>query len=353
MNWAAVRLTDLGRSILQPSAAASKIVAPPAGAAAWLVQPTFEIVVYLEHATSLQMAFLEHNAERSQVQQHVAVYRLTRESVYRGLESGVQLGDLLSLLRAGSTAEIPQNVETEIRTWASLREQMTLHRRASLLEYASAAQRDAALRQGVKGQALGERYILCAAGGAAPGTFTTLIDYTRPLPACFTADEDGFVVLAKTAQDLLAATQFDGWAERLPDTGAGPAWRFTEASVAAAARSGAKIDDLLNLLTARLIHSIPPLLIVSLHAWSGVTYEAAVGAMTILRCAQPAVMQAIRESEKLRPYLLGAIAPDILVVDAARAAELAKLLPLLGIKVSGRLVLEHLSRKKTTSGDRQ
>lgn len=348
----AVRLTDLGRSVLRPGTTASENAAPPPGASSWLIQPTFEIIVYLEHVTPLQMAFLERNSERVQVQQHTALYRLTRESVYRGLESGVQLDDLLSRLRAGSGAEIPQNVEAEIRSWASLREQMTLHRRASLLEYANAAQRDVALRQGIKGQALGERYILCAPGGAAPGAFATAIDYARPLPACFTAKEDGIVLLAKTAHDLLAATQFDGWAERLPDTSAGSAWRFTEASIAAAARSGANINDLLNLLTARLIHQIPPLLVVSLHAWSGLRYDAVVGTITILRCSQPAVMEAIRESEKLRPYLLGAIAPDILVVNAAQGAELARLLPLLGIKVSGQLAMERLNQRKTTSGDR-
>jgi len=71
---------------------------------------------------------------------HTALYRLTRESVYRGLEGGTTISDLLDRLQHGSQIELPQNVIVELREWASLRERFTLRRGAHILEFSSASQ---------------------------------------------------------------------------------------------------------------------------------------------------------------------------------------------------------------------
>ena len=71
-------------------------------------------------------------------QQYIAHYRLTRESVYCGLESGATLDELLDGLRRGAHADLPQNVLVELCEWAGLRERITLHYRTRLFEFPDA-----------------------------------------------------------------------------------------------------------------------------------------------------------------------------------------------------------------------
>ena len=94
-----VRLTELGRAILGTGPAKRDLPATK-GKSAWVVQPTFEVVAYLDRATAEQMAFLERHAERREVQQHVASYMLTRESIYRALESGGAADAIIKSLTA-------------------------------------------------------------------------------------------------------------------------------------------------------------------------------------------------------------------------------------------------------------
>ena len=158
----ALRLTDLGRAILHPDQAPAEPVPAVNDRVAWVVQPNFEIVVYLDRATPEQLAFLERHAERFQTQQHIAQYRLTRPAIYAALESGSKLDRLLATLEGGAGRPLPQNIIAEIREWAALREQVTLYRRARLLEYGDTPARDADVKR-LSGVAVGDRFLLVSA----------------------------------------------------------------------------------------------------------------------------------------------------------------------------------------------
>jgi hypothetical protein len=339
-NVVSLRLTGLGRAMLQPTAGGA--VAAPAveGAAAWVVQPTFEIMVYIDQATPERMAFLERHAERMQVQQHIAQYRLTRDSIYRALESGSVLDDILARLRAGSSRDLPQNVEQEIKSWASLRERITIHRNAHLIEYASGEQRQQSLQRGAKGQPVGDRFLVSSAATLPVVPHGQTFDYSSPLPPCLSITEDGIVTLAKPIHDLLIEHQLDQWAERFPLPAAGGTlvWRLTGESVAAAVKAGARIVDLLDVLAKRSLQAVPAMLALSLKAWAGANYEVVLGSIYILRCS-PDILPAILSSQALRPYLLGTLAYDVIVVDAQRATELRELLDKAGLQIIGKLNL--------------
>ncbi len=126
------------------------------------MQPDFEVIVYLDQAAPTQIAFVERHAERVQAQAHIARYRLTRDSVYRGLGRGSTLEELLANLRAGAAQDLPQNVTATISEWAARRERIELHRQAQLLEFATPAARQRALADGLAGTAVGERFVLLA-----------------------------------------------------------------------------------------------------------------------------------------------------------------------------------------------
>ena len=160
------RLTALGKAVLHPTQNFS-VSTPNADEAgntkgAWIVQPNFDVIVYLDQTTPTQLAFLERHAVRTQSQQYTAHYRLTRESVYRGLESGTTLADVLDELSKHAQSPLPQNVTVEIAEWAALREQVILHHRAHLVEFATTAARQEALNANGEGTPVGDRFLLLA-----------------------------------------------------------------------------------------------------------------------------------------------------------------------------------------------
>jgi hypothetical protein len=326
---ASVRLTELGRAVLHPGQPTALDTPAPAAGAAWMVQPDFEVLVYLDRAGPEQIMFVEQHAERLEAQQHVARYRLTRESVYQGLERGGTPDELLDGLRAAAGAEVPQNVLATIREWAAQRERITLRRRASLLEYPTTQARRQALDAGLKGQPVGERFVLF--NDKLPAVQVSIyVDYSEALIACLSADEQGAITMRQPAPDLLLRPQLDRWAERTSDT----SWQLSAASVAAAIKAGATIRDLLRLLQDRLTHPLPPLLGVALRAWAGEQAAVALAHVVVLRCPQPEVFAAIAGSALLRPYLRGTLAPDVLLVDERHVAALRERLAWAGLTIT-------------------
>ncbi|MCL5960907.1 MAG: helicase-associated domain-containing protein [Chloroflexi bacterium] len=309
----------------------------PSPQTAWIVQPNFDVVVYLDRVTPPQGAFLERHAERVNAQQHIAHYRLTRESVYRRLEAGTELRDLLADLQAGAGAPLPPNVVTEIREWRALRERMTLRRRARLLEFPDEQARRSALERGLEGVPAAERFVLLN-GKLDPSEVAETVDYAKPLERCLAITEDGVIRLKQPPRDLLIGAQLARWAERTLDG----KWQLTASSVGAAVKAGRRREDLLILLQGRLTHLFPPLLAVALRAWSGETLPVELAPVTILRCSHPELFAAIVHSGRFRPCLRGQLAPDVPIVDAERLSGLREALAWVGLSVSKDLVVEPL-----------
>lgn len=330
---ASFRLTELGRAVLRPHEAAP---ADQAAGPAWLAQPDFEVTVYLAHATPAQIAFIERHAERVQAQEHTARYRLTRTSVYQGLESGTTLDALLEGLRAGAGQDLPQNVLATIGEWAAQREQITLRKRAHLLEYPSAAARAAALAAGQIGAAVGERFVLLPPSELGRPLPYSKLDYTKAPPRNLAVSEDGRLRLGQPAPDLLIRPLLDRWAEPQGDG----EWLLTAAGVQQAIRAGATLPQLTELLSTRLSHALPPLLGLALRAWAGRPGRAALAEVAVLRCTDPELFAALAGSELLRPYLRAALAPDLLLVDPRTIAELRARLAWAGLAIGDRLLID-------------
>lgn len=331
----AVRLTDLGRAVLYPGHGhLARPVTEPATGHIWVVQPNFEVLAYLERINPQQLAFLEGHAERLQAGEHVAQYRLTRASVYRALENGARLDVLINELEAGAGRPLPQNVAAEIREWAALREQITVYRRAKLLEYPDRAGRDAAIA-GVRGAPIGDRFLLVARADAVRPAPTRRVDYAQPLAKCLLVNEEGVLTRLMPPDDLLLDAQLDRWAERL-DAGR---WQLTRASVSAAA-AGLPISELLRLLADRLAGALPPWLEVALRAWAGETIKVVLADAVVLQVSQPAIFAAITTSPKLRPFLRGELAPDLLLLDRARVEVFRKELQWAGLTLTEDLMVK-------------
>ncbi len=123
-----------------------------------LIQPNFDILVYLGELSPLAITALGC-ADCTRVDAQTASYTITRSSLYRALEAGLELEALLKLLQDHSRG-VPDNVARSLRDWASRRERLHVRERVKLLEYTSQGERDAALNTFKDASAVAERFLL-------------------------------------------------------------------------------------------------------------------------------------------------------------------------------------------------
>jgi hypothetical protein len=69
------------------------------------------------------------------------------------------------------------------------------------------------------------------------------------------------------------------------------------------------------------------------QAWAGDRPGVELSTASLLRCRNPEVFQAVASSKLLKPYLLGQIAPDVLIVDTASLGALKERLAWAGFEI--------------------
>jgi hypothetical protein len=226
-------------------------------------------------------------------------------------------------------------VAVDLHEWAALREQIVLHRRARLVEYADQADRDAAAVR-LNAAPVSDRFLLVTADQANQLSQTKRLDYAQPLPRCLAAHEDGMLTPVMPPEDLLLGPQLDRWAERLEDG----RWRLSQTSVAAAMAGGLALAELLKLLNDRLARRLPRWLEVAVRGWAGERNGVALAEVLLLQCPDPAVFEAIVTSPRLSRYLRGVLAPDLVAVNATQAAAFREQLQWAGLAVSEELTVK-------------
>ncbi|MEM7534820.1 MAG: helicase-associated domain-containing protein [Chloroflexota bacterium] len=322
----AFRLTPLGKSALHPH----KEFATPATSApsndatqsatdtsgVWVVQPNFDVIVYLKNVTPRQLTFLERHAQRIQSQQYTATYRITRDAIYQGLERGTEIDDLLAALTEHAQTPLPQNVVTELKEWAALREQVVLHHNVSLMEFATEAAREAALNATIAIKPIGDRFLLVkplpmGRRSVFPVSFGPVerINYRHPLPEVLTISEEGKITLKEEIPELMLKAQLNNWAEHQKAN----IWQLTKASVSAQVRGGRRIDELLYVLNRRGGRKIPAFLELALRNWGGRPPTATFGTYVMLDCPSEEVLKAILSSEQIKKYVQGRLEGNVLL----------------------------------------
>ncbi len=337
------RLTDLGRRVFTEDAVATAQGTGEAGSEslAWVVQPNFDIIVYLDAVSPAQLAFLEGHAERRLTEMHTAHYQLTRDSVYRGLEHGSSLDDVLTMLRQGAKVDLPQNVEREIRDWARQREQVTIHTRARVLAFTSPETRAQALAAGLLGTPIGETIVLMQAGASLKTALQattgeqaiTVIDYAKAHPEpCLSALEDGELLISEDHEDdLVLRGLLTRYAEKLIGN---MVWQITPASLAAARLAGRDAATLLVLLQSRALGIIPPLLEITIRNALGKPDVLQGTTAFVIYISDKKLYTALTTSPTMRQYLLDVPGPDTILVSLERLEEFKAKLLTLGINLT-------------------
>ncbi len=132
-----------------------------------IVQPNFEVLVL----SPLQNLPLLRQLDQFGVQASlgdVALYRINKESVLRGLRQGWESSAILKLLQENSRVPVAQNIETSLQDWGAAFERLILRPNSTLLEVGDPARLEKVLntRPDLGLRRLGSHFALVAANKA-------------------------------------------------------------------------------------------------------------------------------------------------------------------------------------------
>lgn len=237
-----VRLSDVGRHLLAGEPAPD--LANPF-ARCLVVQPNADVIAYRQGLTPGLIGSLSRCADWKMIGP-ACTLGLSAEGVYRGLESGLTAADVVTVLQQHSGHPVPANVLDLVRRWAGKRERISVHTGATLLEFATPADLEAAVSRGLVAQKLTDRMGL--ANGEVDYKHFRLVgnrDYEAKAQKCVTFAPDGVTFAVDVAAaDLLLEAELDRLAEPVPGDGGQRRFRITPTTAAAARDQGVTLSDL-------------------------------------------------------------------------------------------------------------
>ncbi|OWK45251.1 hypothetical protein FRUB_01582 [Fimbriiglobus ruber] len=253
-----VRLTDLGRHLL---AGGPEPAAAPAFPQTLLVQPNAEVLVYRQGLTPNLIGRLSRFA-RWKGLGPACTLELNATRTYHGLESGLTLASVLQTLNQHGMKPVPSAVADLLRRWADKRDRITLYSAATLVEFQTAADLDAAVSRGIVSVRVTDRIGLTDDGRDPDFKNLRLIgnrDYEARPQQCVTVDADGVTLTIDAAHsDLMLEAEIGRLAD--PVTGDPPGLRrvrISPQSLARAQAAGLTLADLDAWFQARAGHPLP------------------------------------------------------------------------------------------------
>lgn len=236
-----VRLTDVARHLLCGGPAPDLSTPLPR---CLVVQPNADVIAYRQGLTPALIAKLSGFADWKMIGP-ACTLGISSDSIYRGLESGLTLPDIVGVLQQHSSHPVPGNVPDLIRRWAGKRERITVHTSATLLEFNSPGELDDAIARGLVVQKLTDRIGL--ANGELDYKHFRLIgnrDYEAKPQQCVSYEPDGvtFHVDLATA-DLLLEAELPRFSEVISANGTDRRYRITPNSARTARGHGLSLTD--------------------------------------------------------------------------------------------------------------
>jgi hypothetical protein len=346
-----VQLSNLGRYVLALGPAPPP---RPAYEHFLLVQPNFEMIAYRQGLTPQSAGLLARFAWYSQVGAALEL-ALTRESVELGLAEGLTCESILQVLALYSQRELPPNVSDAINRWASRRERVTYYETASLIEFASASERETALGfwgspLGAAPVPVGERFLLVEDQRTVPFDrlrLTSSRDYRLPPEICVAVEPDGVTLALDPARaDLLVDAELLRFADELPAPTRGQGrvaadhnaqrqavrrFAVTAESLARGLRAGLNALQLAQWFAARTGGSIPPAVGLLLAARGPQRVDLAARRVIVLNLSSAELLDGLLQHPATRPHLAERLGPLSVVVPGESAVPLRNALLQLGL----------------------
>ncbi|MDR7476061.1 MAG: helicase-associated domain-containing protein [Armatimonadota bacterium] len=342
------RLTPRSRAILglEPPEQPSQVSEDETGRL--IVQPSFQLIAMGPVSLAL-LAQLDLFADRERADQGVFEYRLSRESVYRAQQLGMDVADVIRFLSQNSDTELPQNVRRSLEEWAAHHERIVFRTGVSLLQAADADLLAALMGDPRTGQHLARsvspevalirnhRQQPLVSALVSQGLFPA-VSGAQPEAADHSViiQEDGTIRPIHAVPSLHLRGRLSRLAEETADGG----WRLTPESVGRAGGSRTKVLHLLDELRQLHRGPFPSELAEQVKAWGGYYGHAAVETLTLIEFRDQAALEELRQHSALRAYLTPFPAGDraLAVVPAEKLAQVKEILARFGVRVKDGLI---------------
>ncbi|HLI05167.1 MAG TPA: helicase-associated domain-containing protein [Ktedonobacteraceae bacterium] len=265
-------------------------IAPEVAEPVWgrlIVQPNFDLMAMAPVSEAL-LVRLDRFAERLRLE-HVAYYRITKQSVTRAVQMGLHAEEIQRVLEAAAGDSIPQNVRYSLVEWERQARRIELWPRAVLLEVDRSELLDSLYADEEVRPLLGRRLSLVLAE-IAPGHLPAIQqalwqrDYLPALTSAPTQDsllaggqpgvlepqwrlhENGLLQPLYAVTNLYLAIE----AERVSVAHEESGWRqITPTSIRRAREAGISLDAIVRFLQQYCEGGIPASFLIRLKLWGG------------------------------------------------------------------------------------
>jgi Helicase conserved C-terminal domain/WYL domain len=355
----AFRLTPLGAHVLgleaapaETDAALTDAVAP--SGKALIVQPNFEIIAYTEPEHLSVLFELEKFAERLSADR-VAHYRLTKQSVYSGLQEGLTASAIHDFLARHSQSGVPQNIAYSLDDWQRLHDRVQVRRSTTLIEAESEAELDALLanlpasavtRLSPTWAVLEREHMKAARWAIVAREDTIAYDYELDVSAAFTVTEQLRVCVPRESLDLLLRARIEQFAAEVatadkvanPETddsygGARVVFQITPDTLKRAKLIGVNHREVMAFLESYAKPPLPADVLLTLKGWGGEIHAAAF-AETVVFVTDEGLLPEIAAVDELRDLLWLKVSDRVALVKAENVAALQAALGRRGIGVN-------------------
>ncbi len=317
----------------------------------WLVvQPNFEILVHFHHVPVHALTRLGEFAHREKTASHTMVYRLTRESVYKAMESGFTVQEITEFLEEASQHAIPGNIIQQLEEWEEHHHMLQVYSEPLILEFENTAARKRYLaKHNIQGFEAGGRFFVATEEAPSFEHYEKIIDYDAPPMRCLEISETGDIILDTDKADLLVRNDLQEIAVPDGNSETATSWKLSPQKCRKRAENSVTKEDVRRFLTARSKTTIPSLVFFLLHSWMRDKDVIAIDAPLIMYFPQYAQMEMFMKSSLMKEYIKGVIPrSNALIIDEKKRSEFEKKLKELDVEWVKHLAPEPLPFAKKT-----
>jgi hypothetical protein len=302
-----------------------------------LVQPNLEVIAYRQGLSAGLVARLTRCAEWKSLGA-ACTLQLGPETVYRALEAGETFESIRMTLEQHSTRPVPPAVLDSLRTWSDKRERITVYPSATLLEFATPDDLNAALARGLSAIRVSDRLAVVVSEEAIDFRHFRLTgtrDYALPPEQCVSVGPDGLTLAVDVSRsDLLLETELPRFAEPSRNGSDGRRlYHLTPASLAAARASGLTVPTLETWFQQRTGHFLSPAARLLLGGAQGPSPR--LQRHLVLHVASEEIADGLMQWPETRALIAERLGPTALAVAEADVTRLRERLREAGIELAG------------------
>ncbi|HOG46987.1 MAG TPA: helicase-associated domain-containing protein, partial [Anaerolineae bacterium] len=336
---ATARLTALGRALVAGEPAGEL---GPQATGQVIIQPSFELLA-LGPVSLGVLAQLDLFADRQRADVGAFAYQLSRESVYRAQQGGLEVASIVRFLEQTSAVALPQNVRRSLEEWGAHHERIVLRSGVSLLQAATPELLATLLAQPetapLLARAVSPDVALVAAG--SQGRLTAALVAQGLFPAVSGAEPQSAdrSVIAEGGTALrpihaVPSLHLRTRLARLAEEDGDGRWHLTANSVRRAGGNRTRVQRLLEELGRLHRGALPEELVEQVKAWGSYYGDAAVQSLTLIEFGDPASLDELRADPALQGQLTPFPAGEraLAIVAEGRLADVRRLLAERGVQ---------------------